>query len=48
MIGRAGKKLTQVCGDKVQLVGDDLFVTNPIRLQEGIEKKKLRTRFLSN
>ncbi|SHM25805.1 enolase [Chitinophaga jiangningensis] len=32
------KKLTQAVGDKVQLVGDDLFVTNVIRLKEGIDK----------
>lgn len=31
--------LTQRLGDRVQLVGDDLFVTNPRILQEGIEKK---------
>ncbi|MEM6589387.1 MAG: phosphopyruvate hydratase [Pseudomonadota bacterium] len=30
--------LTQAIGDKVQLVGDDLFVTNPSRLAEGIAK----------
>jgi enolase len=30
--------LTREIGDKVQLVGDDLFVTNPKRLGEGIEK----------
>ncbi|MEM7731455.1 MAG: phosphopyruvate hydratase [Pseudomonadota bacterium] len=30
--------LTQAIGDKVQLVGDDLFVTNPARLSEGIAK----------
>ncbi len=30
--------LTEAVGDKVQLVGDDLFVTNPERLAEGIEK----------
>ncbi|MCK0166423.1 phosphopyruvate hydratase [Jannaschia sp. S6380] len=30
--------LTQAMGDKVQLVGDDLFVTNPARLSDGIEK----------
>jgi len=29
--------LTEVLGDKVQLVGDDLFVTNPERLARGIE-----------
>ena len=31
--------LTEILGDKVQLVGDDLFVTNPSRLKMGIEKK---------
>lgn len=31
--------LTQQLGNKVQLVGDDLFVTNPAILQEGIDKK---------
>ena len=31
--------LTAKIGDKVQLVGDDFFVTNPKRLAEGIEKK---------
>ncbi|GAB5388423.1 MAG: phosphopyruvate hydratase [Alphaproteobacteria bacterium] len=30
--------LTDEIGDKVQLVGDDLFVTNPDRLADGIEK----------
>ena len=30
--------LTQLIGDRVQLVGDDLFVTNPERLQDGIER----------
>lgn len=33
------KKLTERIGSKVQLVGDDLFVTNPTRLQKGIEQK---------
>ena len=28
--------MTKALGDKVQLVGDDLFVTNPVRLQRGI------------
>ena len=32
------KKLTERLGDKVQLVGDDLFVTNPTILREGIQK----------
>ena len=32
------KILTEVLGDKVQLVGDDLFVTNVTILAEGIEK----------
>lgn len=31
------KKITDDLGDKVQLVGDDLFVTNPERLQKGID-----------
>ena len=31
--------LTKAIGEKVQLVGDDFFVTNPKRLAEGIEKK---------
>jgi enolase len=30
--------LTKAIGDRVQLVGDDLFVTNPVRLAEGIAK----------
>jgi enolase len=32
------KALTERLGDRVQLVGDDLFVTNPERLQQGIER----------
>jgi len=32
------KALTEMVGDKIQLVGDDLFVTNTERLQEGIDK----------
>jgi enolase len=32
------KLLTEKVGDKVQLVGDDLFVTNPVRLADGIEQ----------
>jgi len=32
------KMLTDELGGKVQIVGDDLFVTNPTRLAEGIEK----------
>ncbi len=31
------KKLNDAIGDKCQLVGDDLFVTNPIRLKKGID-----------
>jgi enolase len=31
------RRLTERLGDEVQLVGDDLFVTNPIRLQRGID-----------
>lgn len=33
------QKLTQALGNKIQLVGDDLFVTNVKRLQKGIEQK---------
>jgi len=33
------KGLTNAIGAKVQLVGDDLFVTNPARLRMGIEKR---------
>ena len=32
------KTLTEAIGDKVQLVGDDIFVTNPARFAEGIAK----------
>ncbi|MCS7470876.1 phosphopyruvate hydratase [Stieleria sp. ICT_E10.1] len=32
------KKLTERVGDRVQLVGDDLFVTNVTRLQKGIDE----------
>ncbi len=31
--------LTKTLGSKMQLVGDDLFVTNPKRLKDGIDKK---------
>lgn len=33
------QSLTQKLGGKIQLVGDDLFVTNPTRLKRGIEQK---------
>jgi enolase len=33
------KSLTEALGDRVQLVGDDLFVTNPARLAKGIEQR---------
>ncbi|MGI6327906.1 MAG: phosphopyruvate hydratase [Dethiobacteria bacterium] len=32
------KELTVALGDKMMLVGDDLFVTNPLRLKRGIEE----------
>ena len=32
------KYLTELVGDSVQLVGDDLFVTNTVRLKKGIEE----------
>jgi len=34
----AWEQLTNEIGDRVQLVGDDLFVTNPERLRQGIER----------
>ena len=34
----AWKAITEALGDRLQLVGDDLFVTNPTRLQEGIDR----------
>ena len=34
----AWKRLTTELGDRVQLVGDDLFVTNPARLRRGIDE----------
>ncbi len=33
------KKMTEVLGHRIQLVGDDLFVTNPKRLMQGIESQ---------
>jgi len=33
------RKLTEALGEKIQLVGDDLFVTNVTRLQRGIDEK---------
>ena len=36
--GTAGGKLTERLGDRVQLVGDDIFVTNPAILRDGIER----------
>jgi len=32
-------KLTALIGDKIQIVGDDLLVTNPTRVQTGIDQK---------
>jgi enolase len=32
------EQLTRELGDRIQLVGDDIFVTNPDRLQQGIER----------
>ncbi|MEP6899073.1 MAG: phosphopyruvate hydratase [Rhodanobacter sp.] len=33
------KLLTDAIGERIQVVGDDLFVTNPVIFREGIEKK---------
>ena len=38
MTGTAGRSWTETLGDKVQLVGDDLFVTNREFLTRGIEE----------
>lgn len=32
------KALTDAFGKRIQIIGDDLFVTNPLRLKEGVEK----------
>ncbi len=37
------QKLYRVLGDRVQLVGDDLTVTNPIRLQKAIDDKAINS-----
>ena len=34
------RKLTAALGGRVQLIGDDLFVTNPARLQRGIDGRR--------
>jgi len=39
-------KLTKLIGDKVQIVGDDLLVTNVKRIKEGIEKKAVNALLL--
>jgi enolase len=39
-------KLTALIGDKVQIVGDDLLVTNVKRIKEGIEKKAVNALLL--
>ena len=31
-------KMTSMIGDKLQIVGDDLLVTNPTRVKAGIDK----------
>jgi enolase len=40
------QKLTKAIGDKVQIVGDDLLVTNVKRIKEGIEKKAVNALLL--
>ena len=37
--GTAGRRLTSALGDRIQLVGDDVFVTNPEILARGIREK---------
>ena len=33
------KLLNQKIGDKIRIIGDDLFVTNPTKLKQGIDQK---------
>ena len=42
--GTAGSALTERLGERIQLVGDDLFVTNPERLQRGHRRAASPTR----
>ena len=37
-------QLTDALGDRIQLVGDDLFVTNVERLERGIDQRRRPTR----
>ena len=37
--GTAGAHLTKTLGNKIQIVGDDIFVTNPERLRRGIAER---------
>src|SRR5208337_3887764 len=30
--------MTEALGDKIQIVGDDVFVTNPVRIADGIDR----------
>ena len=43
MIGQDGKKLTKAIGDRCQIVGDDLTVTNITRLQKAIEENAMNS-----
>lgn len=35
----AWRQLTESLGKKIQLIGDDIFVTNPVRLMQGVKEK---------
>ena len=37
------KRLTEELGNKIQIVGDDLTVTNPIRLQRAIDENSMNS-----
>ena len=39
-------KMTERMGDRVQIVGDDLLVTNPVRVQVGIDQKQCNSMLL--
>jgi enolase len=38
--------MTKAMGDKIQIVGDDLLVTNPKRIQKGIDDKMVNALLL--
>ena len=39
-------KITEHLGDRIQIIGDDLLVTNPIRIQNGIDERQVNSLLL--